>query len=118
MDSIAREQAALPSLKLHCTYRAGAGKHSTDRKEHQFSIVFGVGQVGLCMYRASGRRLAGNCLQYGRRGLELLIRKLLQLPSRPAVLMLNLWIPGYNRYSFWQASVTAVSPSAPAALHV
>ena len=33
----------------------------------------------------------------------MLIRKLLQLPSRPAILMLNLWMPSFNRYSFWEA---------------
>lgn len=38
-----------------------------------------------------------------RRGLEVLIRKLLNLPSRPAVLMLNLWMPSFNRYSYWEA---------------
>ena len=53
------------------------------------------------------------CLCGGRRGLEILIRKLLRLPSRPAILMLNLWVPAYNRYSFWQASAKAALPPIP-----
>ena len=52
----------------------------------------------------------------GRRGLEMLIRKLLQLPSRPAILMLNLWMPSFNRYSFWEARTRPPSFTAPAHL--
>lgn len=43
----------------------------------------------------------------GRRGLEVLIRKLLLLPSRPVILMLNLWMPKFNRYSFWAVRLPA-----------
>ncbi len=45
--------------------------------------------------------MTDRALQF-RRGLEMLMRKLLNLPSRPAVLMLNLWMPGFNRYSYWE----------------
>lgn len=50
-----------------------------------------------------GRQLCLTKVLRNRRGLEVLIRKLLNLPSRPAVLMLNLWMPSFNRYSYWEA---------------
>ena len=58
-----------------------------------------------------GRQLSLTKVLRSRRGLEVLIRKLLNLPSRPAVLMLNLWMPSFNRYSYWEARRPSFVPN-------
>ena len=41
----------------------------------------------------------------------MLLRKLLMLPSKPAVLMYNLWVPGFNRYSYWEVRRPSCVPT-------
>ncbi len=40
-----------------------------------------------------------------RRGMEILMRQVLQLPNHPAVLYLHIWIPGFNMGQFWGATI-------------
>jgi hypothetical protein len=40
-----------------------------------------------------------------RRGMETLMRQVLQLPNHPAVLYLHVWMPGHNKGDFWGATI-------------
>lgn len=40
-----------------------------------------------------------------RRGLESLMRQLLILPNKPALLYFHMWMPGYNLDSYWNATI-------------
>eukprot|EP00884_Botryococcus_braunii_P022668 jgi/Botrbrau1/9085/Bobra.178_2s0017.1 len=40
-----------------------------------------------------------------RRSMETLIRQVLQLPNRPAVMYLHIWVPGHNNGQFWGGTI-------------
>jgi hypothetical protein len=40
-----------------------------------------------------------------RRGMETLMRQVLQLPHHPAVMYLHVWMPGHNNRTFWSSTI-------------